>query len=51
MEISCAMNGRQVDSEENSNIQLKKKMKHKTPIVKTEGSAYTSRGQNEPCMA
>jgi multidrug efflux pump subunit AcrB len=51
MEISCATNGRQADSEENSNIQQKKKTKHKTPTVKMEGSAYTSREQNRTCMA
>jgi hypothetical protein len=44
-------NGRQADSEEDSNIQPKKKTKHRTPIVKMEGPAYSSRGRNRPRMA
>jgi hypothetical protein len=36
-----AGNGRQTYSEENSNVQPEKKMKHRTPTVKMEGSAYT----------
>jgi hypothetical protein len=51
METSRAMNGRQVDSEENSNIQREKETKYRTPIVKMKGSAYSSRGQNRPHMA
>jgi hypothetical protein len=51
MEISCATNGRQVDSEENPNIQSKKETKCKTPTVKMDGPAYSSRGRNRPCIA
>jgi hypothetical protein len=46
-----AMNGTQADSEENSIIQPKKKRKRWETTVKTEGSAYPSRGQNRPFMA
>jgi hypothetical protein len=46
-----AANGRQADSEENSNIQPEKEKKHRTPTVKMEGSAYSSRGRNGPRMA
>jgi hypothetical protein len=42
METSHAMNGRQMDSEENSNIRM--------PTVKMERSAYSG-GWNSPCMA
>jgi hypothetical protein len=36
---------------ENCNIQLRKKTKHKIPTIKMEGSAYPSRGRNNPRMA
>jgi hypothetical protein len=47
MQISRATSGRQADYEENSNIQPEKKTKHRTPTVKTEGPAYSSRGWNK----
>jgi hypothetical protein len=39
---SRAMNGRQTNSKENSNIQPEKKLKHGTPTAKTEVSSYSS---------
>jgi hypothetical protein len=36
MEISRAKNGRQADSEENTNIKPRKKRKYRTPTVKME---------------
>jgi hypothetical protein len=51
MEISRATNGRQADSEENCNVQPKKKTKHRAPTVKMEGPACSSRGRNRPRMA
>jgi hypothetical protein len=51
MEVSHATNGTQVDSEENSNIQPKKKMKYRMTTVNMEGPAYSSRGWNRPHMA
>jgi hypothetical protein len=40
-EISCATNGRQANSEENSNIQPNKTTKYGAPTVEMEGPAYT----------
>jgi hypothetical protein len=40
-----------MDSEENSNIQLKKKTTYRTPIIKMEGPEYSSRERNRPRMA
>jgi hypothetical protein len=51
MEISLASNGKLADSEENSNIDPEKKTKHRTPTIKMEGPAYSSRGRNRPNMA
>jgi hypothetical protein len=51
MEISRATNGRQADFEDNSNIEPEKERKYRTPTVKMEGSAYTSRGRNRQRMA
>jgi hypothetical protein len=53
MEKSQATNGRQTESEENTNIQVqpKKKMKRRIPTVKVERSAYSSKGWNRPCMS
>jgi hypothetical protein len=48
---ACSMNGRQMESKENFNIQPKKKTKHKTPKVKMERSAYSSRGRKRPRLA
>lgn len=45
------MNERQVGSNENSNIQLKKKAKYRTPTVKMDRQTYSSRGWNTPCKA
>jgi hypothetical protein len=37
MVILRATNGREADSEENSNIQVRKNTKHRTPTIKMEG--------------
>jgi hypothetical protein len=50
METSHATNLKQAESEENSNIQRKKKTKDRTPTVKMEGSTYSSGGRNRPRM-
>jgi hypothetical protein len=50
MEISRATIEEPADPEENSNIQLEKKTKNRTPTVKMEGPAYSSRGRNRPSM-
>jgi hypothetical protein len=51
MEVSHATNGTHVDSEENSKIQPKKKMKYRGATVNMEGPAYPSRGRKRPHLA
>jgi hypothetical protein len=51
MEISHAMNGRQMDSKKNFDIQSIKKTKNRITTVKMERSVYSSRVQKRPCMA
>jgi hypothetical protein len=51
MELSHAVNGRQMDSKENPYIQPKKKMKYRAPMFKMGVPAYSSRGWNRPHMA
>jgi hypothetical protein len=46
MEISHAMNGSQVDSEESSTMHHEKKMKHKKPKIKRVRPTNSSRGLN-----
>jgi hypothetical protein len=46
VEISRFMNGGQTNSEENFNIQPKKKAKHRAPTVQMKGVTYSSRGRH-----
>jgi hypothetical protein len=51
MEMSRVTDGRQMGSEENSNIQPKNKTKYRTPRDKMERSAYSLRERNSPRKA
>jgi hypothetical protein len=51
IEISSATNARQADSEQNSNTQPQNTKKHRTPRVKMNGAAHSSRGWNRPHIA
>jgi hypothetical protein len=45
--MSRSANGRQADSEEHFNVQLKKKTKHRTPEVEMKGPTYCPRGHTK----
>jgi hypothetical protein len=51
VEISRATNGKHTDPGDNSNMQPKKKAKHRKYAVKVEGPAYSSRRRDRQRMA